>query len=120
MLKLRLNKLTHSIFSDEVQKGLYDKYIQMQEHEGFKHFLLPYLLMLRGYMAEDVLSEKFSRLEPYEKDVNQRAYALCSDLILWIIQPDAQARRLARIKTHNLKMGEKHKASITPIRRSHK
>jgi hypothetical protein len=78
------------------------KYDQMQKTDGWK-IHAEYLMYIRGLMAEDLLSERFTALKPIEKDVSQRAYALVDQMVLFLIDPMAKARKLNVIAKHNLK-----------------
>ena len=76
------------------------KYEQMQKTDGWK-IHTEYLMYIRGLMAEDLLSDRFTALRPIEKDVSQRAYALVDQMVLFLVDPLAKARKLNVIAKHN-------------------
>ena len=78
------------------------KYEQMQRTDGWK-IQVEYLMYIRGLMAEDLLSDRFTALRPIEKDVHQRAYALVDQMVLFLVDPMAKARKLNVIARHNIK-----------------
>jgi len=71
-------------------------YAQMENHPGWSvHKEM--LLLLRGLIAEDLLSQKFTELDATEKDVQQRAYSAVDDFIQFLLNPLAQAKKRAKI-----------------------
>jgi hypothetical protein len=76
------------------------KYEQMQKTDGWK-IHTEYLMYIRGLMAEDLLSDRFTALRPIEKDVSQRAYALVDQMVLFLADPMSKARKLNVIANHN-------------------
>ena len=98
-----LNKLSAKVISSAEDKGKIDKYTQMQGTDGWKVHQ-EYLLYLRGLMAETMLSESFTTLPPYDKDVCQRAYALVDQAIMFLLDPLAKARKLNVYAAHNARM----------------
>lgn len=54
------------------------------------------LMLLRGAIAEDLLSADFTELPSTEKDIQQRAYAMVDDLIMFLINPLAKAEQRAK------------------------
>jgi len=98
-----LRQVAKKIISSETDKQNYNKYLQMMQHEGWQIYR-EYLLYFRGFLAEDMFGKDFTGLDPIEKDVTQRAYAMASELVMFLLNPIAEARRLADIKQHNLNM----------------
>lgn len=99
-----LHKLTRQVFETDQGRIDYRKFIQMRDHDGFKSYLAKYLQLYTGLMLEDMLSDRFTKLNAAEKDVQQRAYAQVHDLIEWIMQPEVEATKLNLIRQHNEKM----------------
>ena len=98
-----ISQLVRKVTATEEDKRKVDKYVQMQALEGWKTHQ-EYLLYLRGLMAEDLLSDRFTSLKPIEKDVCQRAYAMVDQMVLFLLDPLAKARKLNVIAVHNKKM----------------
>jgi hypothetical protein len=99
-----ISKLSQQIFTTEVGLSDYNKFDQMRSHEGFQEFLYKYLNVFIGLMLEDMLSRRYTKLPPEEKDVQQRVYFEVNNLIQWILRPETEAKRLNLIKQHNRKM----------------
>jgi hypothetical protein len=97
-----LRKLSAKFASkqDEVKR---QTYFDMMKSEGWKYHV-ENLMYLRGIVAEDMLSERFTVLKPLEKDSAQRAYAMVDQVILYLINPMAEASRLSTIMAHNAKI----------------
>ena len=69
--------------------------MQMRSHQGWEvHQEI--LLLLRGKIAEELLSRKFSDQDSYTKDVEQRAYMLVDELIRFLLNPLEKAQKRAR------------------------
>jgi hypothetical protein len=98
-----ISQLVKKVTSSEEDKHKVEKYMQLQTFEGWKTHQ-EYLLYLRGLMAEDLLSDRFTSLKPIEKDVCQRAYAMVDQMVLFLLDPLAKARKLNVIAAHNQKM----------------
>jgi hypothetical protein len=101
-MKGLLKKLSLKILETENNKVEYNKFIQLREQDGWKT-LESYLMYVRAFMVEDMLTKRFSELKPMEKDVNQRAYAMVNDLIIFLLDPLAEARKLAKYKNQNFR-----------------
>ena len=97
-----ISKLANYVASNAEDGMKAKKYSQMQATDGWKVHL-EYLMYLRGLMAEDLLSDRFTALSAQEKDVSQRAYALADQLVLFLVDPMAKARKLNVIAQHNFK-----------------
>lgn len=54
------------------------------------------LMLIRGAVAEEMLSMDFTELPATEKDVQQRAYAMVDELIMFLLNPLAKAEQRAR------------------------
>lgn len=61
-------------------------YMQFKQHPGWEiHKELLYLI--RGKLAEEMLSERFTKLDRLEKDARQRAFAYTDEVIRFLINP---------------------------------
>ena len=70
-------------------------YAQMESHPGWSvHKEM--LMLLRGHIAEELLSKRFTELDATEKDVQQRAYSMVDDFIKFMLNPLAQAKKKAQ------------------------
>ena len=62
------------------------KYIEMRKHQGWPvHEEL--LLLIRGKIAEELLSKRFTEKDMTTKDVEQRAYMMVDELIRFLLNP---------------------------------
>jgi hypothetical protein len=80
-------------------------YWEMRQHPGWEvHQEI--LMMIRGKIAEEVLSERFTRLDIGEKDARQRAYNMVNQLIKFLVNPMEIAQKRALFKlAFDQKMG---------------
>lgn len=61
-------------------------------------------MFIRGLIAEELLSKQFTELDSTKKDVTQRAYAMANELILFLVDPIAEVRKVTSIANHNKRM----------------
>ena len=90
-----LVKLSRRIVSSDEERRKCGNVEDMMKHEGWRTFA-EWLLIMRGFMAEDLLSEGFTNKESIEKDIQQRAYHLADEIILFLLNPLGKAQKLAR------------------------
>lgn len=95
-----ISKLATYVANTANDSARAQKYEQMQRTDGWK-IHTEYLMYIRGLMAEDLLSDRFTALKPLEKDVSQRAYAVVDQMVLFLVDPMAKARKLNVIANHN-------------------
>lgn len=56
------------------------------------------LLLIRGKMAEELLSSRFTKLDKDEKDAQQRAYAYCDEIVRFLLNPMEKAIKKANFR----------------------
>ena len=78
-------------------------YVAMRQHPGWP-VLQEFLLLMRGTIAENMLSKRFTELDCTEKDIRQRTYYNMDEVIRFLLDPVSKARKLAGIAKHNQKM----------------
>lgn len=72
-------------------------YWHMKEHPGWPvHQEI--LLLIRGKMAEELLSFRFTKLDKDEKDAQQRAYAYVDEIIRFLLNPMEKAIKKANFR----------------------
>jgi len=90
-----LKEISYHYFKSNQDDRKMSTYYAMKEHAGWQiHRELLYLL--RGKLAEELLSDRFTELGKDEKDAKQRAYAYCDELIRFLLNP--LDRALKRVK----------------------
>ena len=105
-----LRLLSQKIVSSEEDISKVKKYHALKEHPGWQVHL-EYLAFLRGLVAIELLGDRFTNLDPIRKDVAQRAYAMVDKLVLFLVDPMAEAQKTMQIKRHNERMGATFKGS---------
>ena len=103
MIERFLGRISRQIIKSEVDEQAYAKYVQLQQTPGWEWYMRN-LLLLKGLMAEDVLSPAFSKLEPHEKDARQRAYAGINGFLDWLLNPLLPAQKHLRLVRQASKM----------------
>lgn len=78
----------------ETQRKL-SAYVSMKGQHGWE-IHTEMLMLLRGAIAEDMLSPEYTELPAVEKDVQQRAYSMVDALIMFLLNPLAKAEKRAR------------------------
>ena len=69
----------------------------MMSTDGWK-IHAEWLTYLQGFIIEDMLSEKFTGLDPIQKDIEQRAYAGIHKVLTFLLDPLEKARKLAKYR----------------------
>jgi hypothetical protein len=77
-----------------VQRKL-SAYATMKGHPGW-NVHVEMLMLLRGLVAEEILSKNFTNLDATEKDIQQRAYSMVEELIMFLINPLKKAEERAK------------------------
>jgi hypothetical protein len=95
-LRRLITKLSDHYADFEENNRSITAYAQMENHPGWS-IHKEMLLLLRGLVAEDLLSKKFTELDATEKDVQQRAYSMVDDFIQFLLNPLAQAKHRAQL-----------------------
>lgn len=102
-MKSIIQKLKLKLLSSETDVQNLTKYLDMKQHPGWAvHVAL--LIEMRNHIMEDMLRERFTKLDAVEKDVRQRAYAQVNDVLEFLINPVADAYRMGMIRKHNQMM----------------
>ena len=103
MIERFLGRISREIIKSAEDEQKYAKYVQLQQTDGW-HWYMRKLLLIKGLMAEEVLSPAFSKLPPHEKDVRQQAYAGINSLLDWLMNPMLPAQKHLRLVQQASKM----------------
>lgn len=88
------------------------QYMDMQKSEGWKvHQQM--LLMMRGMIAEEMLSSRFTKLDEREKDVRQRAYHNVNEVIGFLLKPIEKAVKKAEFSRNFEREMQRHMQGAT-------
>ena len=85
MKSLLTQFITYFEQSEEFQRELtaLERAIKSKEWQFFKTMLLS----MQGIMANDMLSKKYTNLDPTEKDVTQRTYYNINQMLMFFMNP---------------------------------
>ena len=86
----------YAAIDDSRVRGKITAYATMKSHPGWDVHI-EMLMLLRGSIAEELLSERFTKLDAREKDVQQRAFSMVDQLIKFLTNPLAQAQERAKV-----------------------
>ena len=103
MIAKHLNRLSHYFRKSEQGQHNLTKFRQMMDQPGWPVFV-DSMIYLKGCILEELLSDRYTGLEPIEKDVQQRAYADIVKVLDYFADPLAKARSQDAIALHNSKM----------------
>lgn len=114
-----LRGIGQHFYERDVDDRKLTEYVSMRQHVGWgTHREM--LLTLRGMIATELLSDRFTKLDATEKDVQQRAYSHVNELINFLLNPLDLATRRAQFKREFDKltrgataMGTTHKPGAT-------
>jgi len=98
-----LRKISQNLISSPDDNVKLHKYENLKDHPGWPvHQEL--LLLMRGSIAETLLSKSFTKLNEKEKDVRQRAYFQVDQIIQFLLNPAGGAAQYLKLKKHNQRM----------------
>jgi len=83
--------------------------------EQFK-FLVDAVFMIRGQMAEDMFSYRYTNSDPIEKDVAQRTYYNVNQILDFLINPQRWVKKKSKLKQAYADLASK----VTPSRKEGK
>jgi len=72
----------------------YSRALKTHEWEFLNHAIL----IIKGKMMEDMLSFKYTNLEPYEKDVVQRTYYNINEILDFLSSPETWLKKKTKLK----------------------
>lgn len=88
-----------------------DNYARVLKSEEWK-FVRDVFMSVKGEMALDMLSSKFTELNAQEKDVRQRAYFEINTMLDFLSDPKGWVRRKVSIKNKYLDLQSKVKTKL--------
>jgi len=91
---IELSKHYAAIEDSAIQRKI-TAYASMKGHAGWSVHV-EMLMLLRGSIAEELLSERFTKLDATEKDVQQRAFSMVDELIKFLVNPLKKAQDRAK------------------------
>lgn len=77
----------------------------MQEHPGW-HVHKEFLIYLLQEIGNELLSDKFTKKPPEEKDVLQRTYHNMAEVIKFLLDPTVEGKKQLAMLQHNRKMAK--------------
>ena len=99
-MKKILHDVTVHYLSTEERDRKLTAYSRLMKNENWPVHS-EFLLLIRGMIAEEVLSDRFTKLDKEEKDSRQRAFNNVDALIQFLLNPIKNAENIAKIKRHN-------------------
>ena len=95
-----LKNLSSKLLCENQDTRKLSNYIEMRQHPGWAvHQEL--LLLIRGSIAEYLLSSEFTNMLMDEKDIIQRSYSEIDKMIRFLLNPMSRIQNIARIGQHN-------------------
>lgn len=79
------------------------QYQDMKSHPGWAAHQ-QFLMLVIEKIGNDMLSQKFTNLDPTQKDVQQRVYSQMFEVIKFLIDPLKMAEPSRKITKHNKQM----------------
>lgn len=100
-----LRELSTKYWATEKDDKKLTKYMNMQKVDGWKVHQ-EFLIYLFEKIGNEMLSSDFTKKSAQEKDILQQTYHNMAEVIKFLLNPLAGARRQAKIEQHNRKMSE--------------
>ena len=96
VIKKLLKKLSRDFYSSESVEGTVSSYKEMMRSKGWEiHSNLLYTLMTM--IANDMLSERFTKLDQEEKDLQQRTYAHIDAICRFLLNPTQHVEQVNQL-----------------------
>ena len=86
--------------SDEGAAQSFQKFYRLRQDEGWTEFVR-LLHVVQGFMAEELLSDRFAELSPADKDVKQRVYAGLRRFLSFLENPSPEIERAMFLAGHD-------------------
>ena len=86
--------------SDEGAAQSFQKFYRLRQEEGWTEFIR-LLHVIQGFMAEELLSDRFAQLSPTDKDVRQRTYAGIRRFLNFLENPSQELERAMFLAGHD-------------------
>jgi len=102
-LKHLLDHITKDLLKDG--KAPLKLYVEMRNHPGWETHK-DVIARIRLGIVKDMLSERFTKLSPVEKDSQQKAYFLTDQILHYLLNPlEIEEKRAAFKLKHSKTMG---------------
>jgi hypothetical protein len=85
-----------------------ERFVRLYQNEDFK-FFKDCIFIIRGFMANDLLSDRYTKLDATEKDVQQRAYKYMWDFLEFMLDPRKFSRTTEAFRNYNKQQLDKLK-----------
>ena len=100
MIKALLHELSVGLYKTEEGNRLARDYLDLRNHPGWKvHESL--LISIANGISKHMLSEKYTKLSPDDKDAEQRGYFIGKEIIDFLLNPTKGAQKYAAFEQHN-------------------
>lgn len=85
-MKRLLRAISRNYVESDPDDRKLSSFIEMRSHPGWET-MQELIYNIRNSMAEDMLTEAFTKLPPDEKDTRQRAYAHVTEILKFLVNP---------------------------------
>jgi len=103
MIKALLNEISVALYKTEEGHRLARNYLELGNQPGWKvHESI--LTAIGNGISLHMLSEKYTKLSPEDKDAQQRGFYIAKEIIDFLLNPMKGAEKYAAIIEHNKKM----------------
>lgn len=103
MISQIITELSQKLIAEDPGNQKLTRYLELRSAPGWEVHQ-EVLLLVRGLIAEKMLSDKFTELEPLRKDAMQRACSEVDKMVKFLLNPVDRIRKLTAITDHNNKM----------------
>ncbi len=100
-----LNSFIEVVKGNEAFEQRMGDYERISKTQQWK-FVQDVLLTIRGTMATDMFSQKYTNLDPTEKDVQQRTYYQINQLLDFLMQPTGWIRKKRKFQMPTIRPGD--------------
>jgi len=107
-MKKFLKEISQQYTKSEEDRQKLDRFVRLYGNEDFR-FFRECILVVRGFIANDFLSDRFDNLTPEQKDIQHRVYRDVWHFLEFILDPYRFAKMTNVFESYNKRQLEKIK-----------
>ena len=102
-MKKFLSRIAQDYINSEEGNNALVTYLDLKNHPGWRVHE-QFLFLLVEKIGNEMLSARFTELDPVQKDIRQRVYNSMYEVIRFLIDPVKPAQAKGKIRRHNQQM----------------
>ena len=105
-----LKEISEQYTKNDIDAQTLDRFIRLYQNDDFR-FFTECIMVIRGFIGNEFLSDRFDKLSPEQKDIEHRVYKEVWEFLEFILDPRKFARVTKKFETYNKQQLDKIKAT---------